>query len=49
MALSRLVTLSISSLRYSNIEAKNSVIELINFMMLHFLPGITLNIFLGHV
>ena len=44
MALSRLVTLSISSLRLIN-----SMIELIDFMMQHFLPSVTLNMLSGHI
>ena len=49
MALSRLVTFSISSLRNLDIEAKNSMIELIDSMMQQFLPGVTLNMLLGHI
>ena len=48
MALSCLVTLSISSLRNMDIRAKNSMIELIDFMMQQFLPGVTLNMLYGH-
>ena len=44
MALLRLVTLSISSLRLIN-----SMIELIDFMMQHFLPGVSLNMIFGHI
>ena len=42
MALSRLVTLSISSLRNLDIEANKFYIELINFMMQQFLPSVTI-------
>ena len=49
MALSRLVTLSISSLRNLDIEANKFYIELIDFMMQHFLPGVTLNMLFGHI
>ena len=48
MALSRIVTLSISSLRNLDIETNNSMIELIDFMMQQFLPGVTLNMLFGH-
>ena len=48
MALSRILTLSISSLRNLDIEANNSMIELIDFMMQQFLPGFTLNMLFGH-
>ena len=40
IALSRLVTLSISSLHNLDIEANNSTIELIDFMMQQFLPSV---------
>ena len=40
MVLSRLVNLPISSLRNLDIKLKN-MIELIDFMMQHFLPGVT--------
>ena len=43
MALSRLVTLSISSLRNLDIEANEFMIELIDFMMQQFLRIVTLN------
>ena len=49
MALSRLVTLSISSLRNLDIEANKFMIELIDFMMQQFLPGVTLNMLFGHI
>ena len=50
MALSRLVTLSKSSLRNLDIEAnKFSMIELIDFMMQQFLPCVTLNMLFGHI
>ena len=48
MALSRLVTLSISSLHNLDIEANISMTELIDFMIQHFLPGVTLNMLFGH-
>ena len=31
-----------------DIRAKNSMIELIDFMMQQFLPGVTLNMLYGH-
>ena len=48
MALSCIVTLSISSLRNLDIKANNSMIELIDFMMQQFLPCVTLNMLFGH-
>ena len=48
MALTCLVTLSISSLRNLDIKAKDSMIELIGFMMQQFLPGVILNMLFGH-
>ena len=42
MAFSRLATLSISSLLNLDIEA-DKYYELIDLMMQHFLPGVTLN------
>ena len=49
MALSGLVTLSISSLRNLDIEANNSMIGLVDFMMHHFLPRDTLNMLFSHI
>ena len=49
MALSRLVTLSISSLVIWILRLINSMIELIDFMMQQFLPGVTLNTLFGHI
>ena len=50
MALSRLVILSISSLiEIWILRLINSMKELINFMMQHFLPGVTLNMLFGHI
>ena len=43
MTPSRLVTLSISSLCYLDIEANTFLKELIDFMMQHFLQGVILN------
>ena len=48
MAFSRLATLSISSLLNLDIEA-NKYNELIDLMMQHFLPGVTLNMRFGHI
>ena len=48
MALSHLITLSISSLCNLNIEAKKSMIERIDFMVQHYLPGVTLNMLFSH-
>ena len=49
MALSRLVTLSISSLRNLDIQANKFYDELIDFMMQQFLPGVTLNMLFSHI
>ena len=46
---SRLVTLSISSLRNLDIEANKFYKRAHQLMMLHFLPGVTLNMLLGHI
>ena len=51
MALSGLVTLSISSLLsvIRILRLINYMIELIDFMMQHFLPSATLNMLFGHI
>ena len=49
MVLSHLVTLSTSSLRNLDIEANKFLIELIDFMMQHFLTGVTLSMLFDHV
>ena len=49
MAVSRLVTLSLSSLRNLDIEAKKFMIELIDLMMQHFLLGVSLNMLFHHI
>ena len=49
MALSRLVTLSISSLRNWILRLINSMIELIDFMTQPFLPSVTLKMLFGDI
>ena len=49
MALSRLVTLSISDFVIWILRLINSMIELIDCMMQHFIPGDTFNMLFGHI
>ena len=49
MTLSGLVTLSISSLRNLDMRLINSMIQLIDFMMQHFLCNVTLNMIFGQI
>ena len=49
MALSRLVTLLYLHFVIWILSLINSTIELIDFMMQQFLPGVTLNMLFGHI